>query len=199
MILTFLFAAIITVQGMTQDSSGLEVYHAFWDKVDGEYKDPEHSPLSDSDLAEFDSIARFDFDANYRVMAYWKAAKREKPIKVKTSSEKVKSFQKVADLVFVLGGDTLSLAAYQNLELMRNPLYKDYIFVPFTDESNGFDTYGGGRYLDINRPASDSLIVDFNHTYNPYCAYSDGYSCPIPPKENSLKISILAGAKTEKK
>lgn len=199
MIFTVLFATVFTAQGICQENTGLEAYQSFWNKVDTEYKDPEHSPLKPADIAGFDSIARFDFDQKYRVMAHWKETKREKPIKFKTSSTKVKTYQKVADLVFVLDGDTLSLSAFQNLELMRNPMYKDYVFVPFTDDSNGFETYGGGRYLDFDRPQSDSLIVDFNHTYNPYCAYSDGYSCPIPPKENNLKVSILAGAKAEKK
>lgn len=194
-----LMVCLITSVGFAQEQNGEEAYFEFWNTVDTEYKDPEYSPLLEEDRAKFDSIARFHFDADYRVMAYWKETKRQKPIKFQTSSDRLKTYQKVAELIFVLKGDTLQLAAYQNLELMRNPEYTDYIFVPFTDESNGFDTYGGGRYLDFSRPESDSLVVDFNHAYNPYCAYSDGYSCPIPPRENDLKVSILVGAKASKK
>ena len=80
---------------------------------------------------------------------------------------------------------------------MRNPAYKNYIFLPFTDDSNGFETYGGGRYLDIDKPEDGvrKIVLDFNIAYNPYCAYSDAYSCPIPPRENNLSVKILAGAK----
>lgn len=194
-----LLGCLFTSQiAMAQTELGEEAYNAFWSKTDGEYKNPEESPLSDEDRLAFDSIARFSFDETYRVEAKWIAQKRQKPIKFKTSSDVVKSYQKVAILEFVLDGDTLQLSAYQSLSLMRNPEYKDYIFVPFTDESSGLETYGGGRYMDFDRPKEDTLILDFNHAYNPYCAYSDGYSCPIPPRENHLKVKILAGARPGK-
>jgi uncharacterized protein (DUF1684 family) len=78
------------------------------------------------------------------------------------------------------------------------PKYKNYLFVPFKDMTNGKETYGGGRYLDLETTdiQNDSVILDFNKAYNPYCAYSNGYSCPIPPKENHLAVSIEAGEKT---
>jgi uncharacterized protein (DUF1684 family) len=181
-----------------QTNSGQAAYDEFWKITDEEYKDPEESPLSDEDRLAFDSIARFSFDENYRVEAKWIPKKRQKPVKFQTSSDVVKTYQKVAIIEFVLEGDTLNLSAYQSLDLMRNPAYKDYIFVPFTDESSGIETYGGGRYLDFERPEEEIIILDFNQAYNPYCAYSDGYSCPIPPRENHLKVKILAGAKPGK-
>jgi uncharacterized protein (DUF1684 family) len=183
---------------MAQTEGGQEAYDTFWAKTDSEYKDPKESPLSDEDRLAFDSIARFSFDENYRVEAKWIPQKRQKPVKFQTSSDVVKTYQKVAIIEFVLDGDTLNLSAYQSLDLMRNPAYKDYIFVPFTDESSGLETYGGGRYLDFSRPDEEIIILDFNQAYNPYCAYSDGYSCPIPPRENHLKVKILAGAKPGK-
>ena len=74
-------------------------------------------------------------------------------------------------------------------------LYKDYLFLPFTDPTNGVTTYGGGRYLDLMIPATKVVQLDFNKAYNPYCAYSGNYSCPIPPEENHLEIEIKAGVK----
>ncbi|MFT4770764.1 MAG: hypothetical protein ACI9D1_000789, partial [Cryomorphaceae bacterium] len=76
--------------------------------------------------------------------------------------------------------------------------YENQLFVPFTDASNGFGTYEGGRYLEMELPETDSVLVDFNIVYNPYCAYSDRYSCPVPPRENDLEVRILAGAKSPK-
>ena len=76
--------------------------------------------------------------------------------------------------------------------------YEDYLFLPFTDKTNGDSSYGGGRYLDLKLPEGDSIIIDFNQAYNPYCAYNDKYSCPVPPKSNNLDIEVLAGVKTFK-
>lgn len=71
------------------------------------------------------------------------------------------------------------------------------LFVPFTDLTNGHETYGGGRYLDVPMPASDAdqVKLDFNRAYNPYCAYNNAFSCPMPPPENRLKVHISAGEK----
>ncbi|MFV9484298.1 DUF1684 domain-containing protein, partial [Christiangramia sp. ASW11-125] len=71
----------------------------------------------------------------------------------------------------------------------------DYLFLPFTDETNGISTYDGGRYLDFSIPEEKRVTIDFNRAYNPYCAYSGRYSCPIPPKENHLETAIPAGVK----
>ena len=73
--------------------------------------------------------------------------------------------------------------------------YKDYLFLPFTDLTNGDTTYGGGRYIDMRIPEKNTIILDFNQSYNPYCAYGGNYSCPIPPAENNLDIAITAGVK----
>ena len=68
--------------------------------------------------------------------------------------------------------------------------------MPFRDLTNGTTTYEGGRFLDFKIPENDkNVVIDFNKAYNPYCAYSDNYACPIVPKENSLSIEILSGIK----
>src|SRR5690606_24948076 len=85
---------------------------------------------------------------------------------------------------------------YQNQDLIKQPTYQTYLFIPFTDATTGQDTYATGRYLDFSIPqGQDSVWLDFNKAYNPYCAYGDGYSCPIPPKENQLAVRIEAGVK----
>ena len=88
---------------------------------------------------------------------------------------------------------TYVLYAYQNVVYSQKEEYKDHLFLPFTDKTNGFESYGGGRYIDLRIPATDSLLLDFNQSYNPYCAYTTGYNCPIPPKENALPIKIEVG------
>ena len=80
---------------------------------------------------------------------------------------------------------------------MITPSDENSLFLPFTDQTNGKELYGGGRYMDVEIPLSDAIILDFNKAYNPYCACSDRYSCPIPPQENDLQIPILLGEKIE--
>jgi uncharacterized protein (DUF1684 family) len=89
------------------------------------------------------------------------------------------------------------LYIYQSEALMQQEKYKDYLFVPFGDATSGFTSYGGGRYMDFRLQdiKNNQLIIDFNKAYNPYCAYTTGYNCPIPPKENLLTVAIPAGEK----
>lgn len=70
------------------------------------------------------------------------------------------------------------------------------LFIPYLDKTSGDATYGGGRYLDVNTPNGKTILLDFNKSYNPYCAYTDAYTCPFPPKENRLAIAIEAGEKS---
>jgi uncharacterized protein (DUF1684 family) len=66
-------------------------------------------------------------------------------------------------------------------------------FLPFKDGTTGGETYAGGRYLDPRARPDGSLVVDFNYAYNPYCAYGEGWSCPVPPVENEVTAPIEAG------
>jgi uncharacterized protein len=98
----------------------------------------------------------------------------------------------------VLNGKPLQLNLYQSQSLMGNEEYKDYLFLPFTDETSGHGSYDGGRYIDITLGEihDGKVVIDFNKAYNPYCAYVSGkYNCPIPPKENNLKVKIASGEK----
>jgi uncharacterized protein len=85
------------------------------------------------------------------------------------------------------------LSLYQNHELRTTETHKNHLFLPFKDLTNGTESYGDGRYLDLSIPEGEPLVIDFSKAYNPYCAYSSHYSCPIPPKENRLRIPIRAG------
>ena len=112
-----------------------------------------------------------------------------------THSGKQKPFREVGTLSFTIHDTDVVLHAYQMLDMMNEAANKDELFVPFKDMTNYESTYGGGRYLDLS--VSDinngKVQIDFNKCYNPYCAYSDGFSCPIPPNENYLHVAIQAG------
>ena len=86
---------------------------------------------------------------------------------------------------------------YQTLRLREMEEYKDHLFIPFNDLTNDESTYGGGRYIDLKMSdiKDDQVVIDFNRCYNPWCAFSDGYNCPVPPKENHFEVKIEAGEK----
>lgn len=144
-------------------------------------------------------LAFYPIDKSYCVKATFKRIYDAKGFEMQTSSSGMnQSFFKYGLLTFKLHGASLHLYIYQSESLMQQEKYKDYLFVPFGDATSGFTSYGGGRYLDFTMSdiKDNTLIIDFNKAYNPYCAYTTGYNCPIPPKENLLKVKILSGEKS---
>ena len=107
-----------------------------------------------------------------------------------TSDGKEKHYKKYAYARFELKGEVFQLVLFRPLQKPDNLL-----FLPFADGTSALETYGAGRYLDFEIPVDNELIIDFNLAYNPYCVFSDKYSCPLPPKENFLAVAIEAGEK----
>jgi hypothetical protein len=155
----------------------------------------EKSPLSAKERKRFKGLHYYPIDLSYNVKA--KLILVEKPVlfKMKTTTARLPDYQKFADAVFTLNGQQYTLEVYQNPDLMKKAEYADYLFIPFTDLTNGKDTYEVGRYLELRIPTGDEVELDFNKCYNPYCSYSPNYSCPIPPAANQLPIEIRAGEK----
>ncbi len=152
------------------------------------------SPLRPEDAA---GISFFDADAKYLVRAQVELLKGEKPFMMPTYAGTNKEFIRYARLHFEAGGVKNTLIAYRDLSI-PGPLarLRNILFIPFRDKTNGSQTYGGGRYLDLTIAAqATEVLLDFNKAYNPYCAYSDGYQCPVPPRENHLSVEIPAGEK----
>jgi len=139
----------------------------------------------------------FNIDNSYRVVCRFEKTENAKWFAMSTSSGAKDIHRKYGTLHFTIHDTALTLTVYQSQSLLNTQQYKDYLFVPFTDATNGEETYAGGRYIDMvmGDIKDNQCIVDFNKAYNPYCAYTDGYSCPIPPMENHLLISIRAGEK----
>ncbi|TKT90853.1 DUF1684 domain-containing protein [Dyadobacter frigoris] len=153
-----------------------------------------NSPLKKDDLTY---IRFFDPDSTYRVKAVFKRIQKSRPFEMPTYSDTNKTYVKYGLLKFRLHGRKQSLTVYRSLSLQSLPQYRDYLFLPFTDKTNGLQSYGGGRYIDLKTGdiKDNTVELDFNKAYNPYCAYSDGYHCPIPPAANHLTAKIEAGEK----
>lgn len=158
----------------------------------------ERSPLKEKDLKH---LRFFEVDSTYAVKADFELTPDAKPFEMATYSGKVQPYQKYGIFTFQIAGEEHQLAVYQSLRLSKMPGFQDYLFLPFRDFTNGATTYGGGRYLDFKTSdiVDGKMILDFNKCYNPWCHYSDGYNCPIPPSENHLEVEILAGERNFRK
>jgi uncharacterized protein len=137
----------------------------------------------------------YDINQHYCVRATFQKTFDAIGFDMITSSGKKRLYYKYGMLTFKLGDSTLHLFVYQSDALMKTEKYKDFLFIPFGDATTGIDSYGGGRYIDIaiQDIKDNKVLLDFNKAYNPYCAYTAGYNCPLPPMENLLKIAIRAG------
>lgn len=132
----------------------------------------------------------FPVNMDYLVQAKVKKFKEFKTLQMTTNRNEKVNYIYYATLSFELLGKPCELVLFQNQKNVTE------FFLPFTDLTTGESTYGSGRYLNVKVSENNSIELDFNKSYNPFCAYNDNYSCPIPPKENQLLIKIEAGEKT---
>ena len=164
-------------------------------QVNNYFKDASVSPLTPKDLKNFQGLDFFEFDSIYVVKAKIEETKESLPFKMKTTTDIPADVRKYADLFFQITDKEFELSVYENLEYEGVEGYENYLFLPFLDETNENETYGGGRYLDLHLNGTDSIIIDFNRAYNPKCVYDENFSCPIVPRKNFLNIRIEAGVK----
>lgn len=159
-----------------------------------EFLEDPRSPLQKADL---DSLDFFPPDRKALVKARFVLTPDEAPFELPTYSGITRTYRKWGTANFHWAGNEYALSLYENMTLRSNPAYVDYLFLPFRDETNGLSTYGGGRYLNMSKKDTRDghILIDFNKCYNPWCAYSDGYNCPIPPVENVLPFPVEAGEK----
>ncbi|GAA4461010.1 DUF1684 domain-containing protein [Nemorincola caseinilytica] len=148
--------------------------------------------------ADAGKISFFPPDVTYRVIAEVRETPGSTPFMIPTHSGKQKPFREYCTLTFTVKGQQYTLHAYQGIDLVKDTVYKDHLFIPFRDRTNYDQTYGGGRYIDLSIKdiSAGRILLDLNKSYNPYCAYAEGFNCPIPPNENTLPIEIPVGEKT---
>lgn len=152
----------------------------------------EQSPLTEKQKKSFSGLNYFEPQPAFRIEARAEENEEKELLTLPTSDEKQKPFKKWGYAVFEIEGKEQRL-------LLLQPAYgpdMEGLFLPFSDATSADETYGAGRYLDLEMPKNKKLVLDFNKAYNPYCAYAEGFSCPFPPKENILPVAIRAGEKT---
>jgi uncharacterized protein (DUF1684 family) len=200
----FLIVAFLSliISCNSQDKRPLIGETEYQQKLNAVFKDASKSPLKNKDLKSFKGLDFFPVDSSYIITASIKKTPDTPFLGMATNTEEKSYYRKFGILTFTLKDKEMQLTLYESLEESENPVFEDYLFLPFTDETSGSDSYGGGRYMDVFKSkinTNGTLELNFNNTYNPYCAYNDDYSCPLTPRDNHLSMEILAGVKDFKK
>lgn len=166
----------------------------FRHEVDHFFKDHPQSPLEHEQRHEFTGLIYYSPNENLILEVEVERFPQDEPIiTMQTSTGDEQEYRRWGRFSFQVDGIEASLVIFSD------PYGSEY-FIPFRDATNGQETYGAGRYLESGRPGirrirPDRFEIDFNYAYNPYCAYNPYYSCPLPPRENWLKVPIRAGEK----
>jgi hypothetical protein len=152
--------------------------------------DPD-SPFHKKGEVAFYGLEYFEIDPDFRVEAKVTLLDKPERIELAMSDGSQEIYFKYARAEFEL------LDEPQRIVLLKSEDYwnENWVFLPFYDETSTEETYGGGRYLDIPYHGTPTLLIDFNLSYNPYCAYTDAYRCPFPPPENQITVKVTAGEK----
>ncbi len=151
------------------------------------------SPIPLEDRPRFKGLEYYSPDPSYRFELELHDHTEKQVVRMAYTKGNEQDFLRWGEFHFEIFGKEQILQAYRS-----NP-GEEKLFVPFRDTSSGKETYGAGRYLDLDpercRTQKGKWILDFNQAYNPWCVYSEAYTCPFVPVENSLKVPILAGEK----
>jgi hypothetical protein len=146
------------------------------------------SPLTPEQRTAFKDLQYFPENPALRIITTIEEHQTKPVVMMTTSTGSVQEYSKYGQFTFEVNGEAATLQVYQDPA-------RNYFFLPFIDATAPDETYGAGRYLDIEPIGNGQFLIDFNYAYNPYCAYNEHWSCPIPPRENRLKVQIEAGEK----
>jgi uncharacterized protein (DUF1684 family) len=150
------------------------------------------SPLPPEERDDFDGLDYFEPDPTYRVEATVTVHEDPDPVEMETSDGRTVRYLRAVTFTVDLDGETHTLCGYR-----QEGAAGDELFVPFRDKTTGQQTYRGGRYMELSPDREladgDRITLDFNLAYTPFCAFSDAFSCPLPPEENWLETTVPAG------
>ncbi len=194
--LFLLLALSCSPSGRQRGEDGLVQARLTQEALSRQYLDPETTILSESQRLALESLGGLNFfpvSAAYIVPARLERYEDPEVITMPTSSDRLAEYRVYGRVSFELLGRPDTLTVFETTMTQLPEEYRNLLFLPFRDRTTGTDTYGGGRYLDLPKPGGDRILIDFNRAYHPYCAYSYGYSCPVPPAANFVDQRVEAG------
>ena len=151
------------------------------------FENDQHSPLSSEQKETFQGLSYYPENPQLRFEVQLEPFEEHIHVQMQTSTGDNQEYTKQGKFPFDVDGEPAELIVYVSAD--------GGAFVPFVDATSGKETYGAGRYLELEHQGGNKYQVDFNLAYNPWCAYSPFFSCPIPPQENRLTVPIRAGEK----
>tara|TARA_B100000497_G_C7541431_1_gene327692 strand:+ start:213 stop:836 length:624 start_codon:yes stop_codon:yes gene_type:complete len=194
--LSIKFALILFLGNFSASGQWTKKEARFWQKkMNTSFKSDRTSPLEECQRVKFKRLPFYRINKKLAINASWIRCHDSSWFEMETTTNRRPIYRRFAKLSFYHKGEKYSITAFQPQKLHNEKGYENYLFIPFGDATNGHKTYGGGRYVEVNFTNADFLLLDFNKSYNPYCAYSNRYSCPKVPLENILNITINAGVK----
>ncbi len=199
----FIFSALLYASGALSqgviyaenEADYINKITAWRNQKDENYKQEDKTMLTKDLLKNFNGLNYYDIDYSYVVTGKLTRFHDGRTFSIKTTGGESYDYLIFGKVHFSIGGQQLTLQVYQSQRSAAAGRKKSALFIPFTDLTSGEETFGGGRYLVLDIPDGDTLNLDFNMAYNPYCVYDAGHSCPIPPRENRLGVRIEAGEK----
>jgi len=198
----FLFLTLFLVSCNSFDKRPLIGKTPYQQQLNSSFKDATTSPLLSKDLKNFKGLDFFAVDSSFIVKATFTPIQNAPIFEMPTTTERAPLYKEFGVVSFTLQNKPFQLTLYQSQDDLKDDKYKDYLFLPFTDNTSGYESYGAGRYMDImlgDITENNTVVLNFNNTYNPYCAYNEKYSCPLTPRKNHLDIEVKVGVKTFKK
>lgn len=194
----FLICITFFISCNSQNKRAIPGETAYQKELNMMYMDASKSPLKKRDLKKFKGLEFFAIDSSFIVEATFIKIENTPFFEMPTTTERRAMYREYGKLQFTLNNQKFELTVYQNQDEARDEKYKDNLFLPFTDDTSGNESYGGGRYMDLkiyDIKADNTITLNFNNSYNPYCAYNSDYSCPLVPRKNHLDVEVKAGVK----
>ncbi|NHF60771.1 DUF1684 domain-containing protein [Flavobacteriaceae bacterium TP-CH-4] len=195
-LLTTLFLVAFGLNARQDEQSAVD----FQQELNRRYSGYGSSPLEDRGKI-FTGHDFYPITNAFRIEAQFIKAFDPLPFKMETTgnSNGDNTYKNYGEAQFDVEGREYGLHRYRSPRSSKTEEYKNLLFHPITDLTTGKETYEVGRYIDLEIPIGDTIMIDLNKAYNPYCAYNKNYSCEIPPNENHLGIAVVAGVKEPKK
>ena len=189
-----LFAILFWCMARAAEASCLDSLAEHRSQIESDYLKSDDLPFDTELRAGFSGFSYFAGDIAYCVEASFQPSQDSKVFAMPSFNGTTLPFRKYGAFHFQLAGAPRTLTAYQRIDLPKGQ--GQWVLIPFRDATTGHETYGGGRYLEMESPLPARTTLDFNRAFNPLCAYKSTFTCPIPPAENWLKIRVAAGEKT---
>lgn len=198
-IFSLIFILLLSSLGYSQEKYSKQDVLEFQNTLNQSFANPQTSPLTEEQLLQFTTLNFFEPNDKFFVKGKFVRTPNEVPFSMRTTTSREPLYVKYGEVYFTIDNKEFKLDLFKYLAQDKNqPQSKNNfnkLFLPFTDATSGDQTYGGGRFLELNYPDNEVIYIDFNKAYHPYCVYNSKYSCPIVPSQNHLEISILAGVR----